>query len=84
MADRNVVGVEAHILRCAAQGVAVFAYHIQPDFVKVNAILSDIALHLVSLNLIRREQVHRRHESGVFFILLSDGFLERGIVLLAF
>ena len=79
-----MVGIEVHIFRRAVKGVAVFTHCVQPDFVVVDAALSDIALHLVSQNLIRREQVHRRHESGVGFILLSDGFLECGLVLLAF
>ena len=79
-----MVGVEVHILRRAVKGVAVFAHRIQPDFIVVDAALSDIALHLVPQNLIRREQVHRRHESGVGFVLLADGFLEGGLVLLAF
>ncbi len=34
--------------------------------------------------LIRREQIHGRHELVVGLVLLSDGFLERGLVLLAF
>ena len=34
--------------------------------------------------LIRREQVHRRHELVVGFVLLPDGFLECRLVLLAF
>ena len=79
-----MVGVEVHILRRAVKGVAVFAHRVQPDFVVVNAALSDIAFHLVPKNLIRREQVHRRHESGVGLVLLPDGFLEGGLVLLAF
>ena len=79
-----MVSVEVHILRRAVKGVAVFAHCVEPDFVKVNAALSDIALHLVPQNLIRREQIHRRHESGVCFVLLADSLLERGLVLLAF
>ena len=79
-----MVGVEVHILRRAVQGVAVLAHRVQPDFVKIDAALSDIAFHLVPQNLICREQVHRRHEPGVCFVLLPDGFLECGLVLLAF
>ena len=79
-----MVGVEVHILRRTVKCVAVFAHRIQPDFIVIDAALSDIALHLVPQNLIRREQIHRRHEPGVFLILLPDGFLERGLVLLAF
>ena len=69
-----MVGIEVHILRRAVQGVAVFAHRVQPHFVVVDAALSDIALHLVPQNLIRREQIHRRHESGIGFVLLPDGF----------
>ena len=75
---------EVHILRRAVKCVAVFAHRVQPDFVVVDAALSDIAFHLVPQNLICREQVHRRHESGVGLVLLPDGFLECGLVLLAF
>ena len=71
-----MVGVEVHILRRAVKGVAVFAHRVQPDFVVVDAALSDIAFHLVPKNLIRREQVHRRHEPGVFLVFLPDCFLE--------
>ena len=79
-----MVGVEVHILRRAVKGVAVFTHRVQPDFIKIDAALSDISLHFVPQNLICREQVHRRHESGVCFVLLPDGFLEGGLVLLAF
>ena len=79
-----MVGVEVHILRRAVKGVAVFAYRVQPDFVVVDAALTDIAFHLVPQNLVCREQVHRRHEPGVFLVLLADGFFECGLVLLAF
>ena len=79
-----MVGIEVHILRRAVKGVAVFAHRIQPDFIVIDAALSDIAFHLVPQNLIRREQIHRRHESGVCFVLLADSLLERGLVLLAF
>ena len=79
-----MVGIKVHILRRAVKCVAVFAHRVQPDFIKVNAALSDISLHLVPQNLIRREQIHRRHESGIGFVLLPDGFLEGGLVLLTF
>ena len=65
-----MVGIEVHIFRRAVKGVAVFTHCVQPDFVVVDAALSDIALHLVPQNLIRREQVHRQQKKPT--IILSD------------